>query len=103
MEKDRFFQMRVDDAFLRMLDDWRRHQPDLPTRAGAVRRLVMRGVDADQTAPWTECAESLYLAIVGANKTGEASDALLEEANELFGRASGAVAQARGEPPGDPI
>lgn len=33
--------LRVDDAFYTALDDWRRKQPDLPTRAEAVRRLVL--------------------------------------------------------------
>lgn len=35
------FIMRVDEAFFRRLDDWRRKQQDLPSRAEAVRRLVM--------------------------------------------------------------
>jgi len=32
--------MRVSEAFLRMVDDWRRRQKDLPSRAEAIRRLV---------------------------------------------------------------
>ncbi|MCJ2092272.1 hypothetical protein MKK67_07155 [Methylobacterium sp. J-072] len=43
-EHDRVFQMRVSDAFLSTLDEWRRGQPDLPSRAEAVRRLVERGI-----------------------------------------------------------
>lgn len=39
-ETDRVFQMRVSDAFIRTIDDWRREQPDLPARAEAIRRLV---------------------------------------------------------------
>jgi hypothetical protein len=38
--QDRPFQMRVSEQFLRMVDDWRRTQPDLPSRAEAIRRLV---------------------------------------------------------------
>jgi hypothetical protein len=38
--QDRPFQMRVSEQFLRMVDDWRRTQLDLPSRAEAVRRLV---------------------------------------------------------------
>jgi hypothetical protein len=38
--QDRPFQMRVSEQFLRMLDDWRRRQIDLPSRAEAIRRLV---------------------------------------------------------------
>jgi metal-responsive CopG/Arc/MetJ family transcriptional regulator len=29
------------------LDEWRRQQPDLPSRAEAIRRLIFRGLKAD--------------------------------------------------------
>jgi hypothetical protein len=32
--------MRVSEEFLRMVDDWRRRQKDLPSRAEAIRRMV---------------------------------------------------------------
>ena len=32
--------MRVSEQFLRTLDDWRRAQADLPSRAEAIRRMV---------------------------------------------------------------
>jgi hypothetical protein len=32
--------MRVSEQFLRIVDDWRRCQTDLPSRAEAIRRLV---------------------------------------------------------------
>jgi hypothetical protein len=38
--QDRPFQMRVSEGFLRTVDDWRRRQKDLPSRAEAIRRLV---------------------------------------------------------------
>jgi hypothetical protein len=38
--QDRAFQMRVSEAFLRTVDDWRRAQTDLPSRAEAIRRMV---------------------------------------------------------------
>jgi hypothetical protein len=38
--QDRPFQMRVSEQFLRTVDDWRRTQTDLPSRAEAIRRLV---------------------------------------------------------------
>src|SRR5689334_13510436 len=38
--KDRLFQMRVSEQFLRTIDEWRREQSDLPPRAEAVRRMV---------------------------------------------------------------
>jgi hypothetical protein len=42
--QDRPFQMRVNDDFLREIDDWRRKEPDLPHRAEAIRRLVKKGL-----------------------------------------------------------
>jgi len=38
------FQMRASRAFLESLDKWRRQQPDLPSRAEAIRRLVELGL-----------------------------------------------------------
>ena len=38
--QDRPFQMRVSEPFLRMVDDWRRGQVDVPSRAEAIRRMV---------------------------------------------------------------
>jgi hypothetical protein len=37
---ERPFQMRVSEEFSRTVDDWRRRQKDLPSRAEAIRRLV---------------------------------------------------------------
>src|SRR4030095_9754666 len=34
------FQMRVSEEFLNMVDDWRRRQKDIPSRAEAIRRMV---------------------------------------------------------------
>lgn len=38
--KGQTFQMRADDDFLSLIDEWRRMEPDLPSRAEAIRRLV---------------------------------------------------------------
>jgi hypothetical protein len=38
--QDRPFQMRVSDDFFRTVDEWRRGQADLPSRAEAIRRMV---------------------------------------------------------------
>ena len=40
--KDSKFQMRVDDSFARKLEDLRKSERDLPTRAEMLRRLVDR-------------------------------------------------------------
>jgi hypothetical protein len=49
-EQSERFQMRVSPSFLRLIDEWRRKQPDLPSRAEAIRRLVQRGVGAPEKA-----------------------------------------------------
>ena len=43
--KDRNFQVRVAGDFLRRLDDARRMDPDLPSRAEMARRLLEEGLD----------------------------------------------------------
>jgi hypothetical protein len=47
-EQSERFQMRVSPSFLRLVDEWRRKQPDLPSRAEAIRRLVERGVSVPE-------------------------------------------------------
>jgi hypothetical protein len=44
--KDTTLQMRVSASFLKKIDDWRRSQPDLPSRAEAIRRLVDASLEA---------------------------------------------------------
>ena len=49
--QDRPFQMRLSNEFLERLDEWRRKQPDLPSRAEAIRRLttaMMQILDEDR-------------------------------------------------------
>jgi hypothetical protein len=41
---DKQFQMRVSDSFLERLDNWRRGQPTIPSRAEAIRQLVGFGI-----------------------------------------------------------
>jgi hypothetical protein len=38
--RDKFFQMRVDEHFLKRLDNLRRREPDLPSRTEMARRLI---------------------------------------------------------------
>lgn len=44
-------QIRVSDDFCREVDEWRRAQPDIPTRSEAVRRLVELGLKAAPKPP----------------------------------------------------
>lgn len=39
-KQDRLVQMRLSEEFITKIDEWRRHQPDLPSRTEAVRRMV---------------------------------------------------------------
>jgi len=54
MPTDPASNMRVDfratETLIAKLDDWRRRQPDLPTRTEALRRLVTLALDADPPA-----------------------------------------------------
>ncbi|WP_164549749.1 hypothetical protein [Altericroceibacterium xinjiangense] len=43
-QKSVAFQMRVSPEWLETIDDWRRKQPDIPSRAEAIRRLVEKGL-----------------------------------------------------------
>ena len=44
--KDSTLQMRVSEAILKGIDDWRRKQEDLPGRPESIRRLVELGLKA---------------------------------------------------------
>lgn len=46
--QDKQFQMRVDEEFLRLIDDWRGQKRPIPNRADAVRHLVKAGVAAER-------------------------------------------------------
>lgn len=41
------FGMRVDPSFFEVLDNWRRLQPRIISRAEAIRQLVRKAVEAD--------------------------------------------------------
>jgi hypothetical protein len=43
-EKPSTLEMRLGGSFLKTVDQWRRKQKDLPSRAEAIRRLVERGL-----------------------------------------------------------
>jgi hypothetical protein len=49
-EKNHPFQMRVSPEWLEMIDNWRRQQADIPSRAEAIRRLVDIALDTKRTA-----------------------------------------------------
>jgi hypothetical protein len=43
--------LNVSPDLIRAIDDWRRTQPAIPTRAEAARLLIARGIEADKAAP----------------------------------------------------
>ena len=45
-EKTQRFELRIPSGFFKGIDDWRRKQEDLPSRAEAIRRLVEIGLKA---------------------------------------------------------
>jgi len=46
-DKPERFELRLDKVTLDRIDTWRSEQPDMPSRAEAVRRLVSRSLNAD--------------------------------------------------------
>jgi hypothetical protein len=42
------YQIRLTPAFWKAVDEWRRGQDEIPTRAEAIRRLVEAGLAAEQ-------------------------------------------------------
>jgi len=45
------FEMRLDADTLKRIDEWRRFEPDLPSRAEAIRRLVNQALDQEAAQP----------------------------------------------------
>lgn len=43
-KKENRLEMRVDEVWLEQIDDWRRKQPRIPSRAEALRRLTQLGL-----------------------------------------------------------
>ena len=39
--------LAADPEFIRKLDEWRRKQPDIPTRSEALRRTSLKSLDAE--------------------------------------------------------
>jgi hypothetical protein len=38
----------VTEDWIRKIDEWRRHQPDIPTVSESIRRLVVIGIDSEK-------------------------------------------------------
>ena len=47
------FEMRLDPETILKVDEWRRDQSDLPSRAEAIRRLVQQGLVSSSTKQLT--------------------------------------------------
>jgi len=79
-KRDKFFQMRVDEQFLRRLDNLRRAEPDLPSRTEMARRLIEGAFEeAEATGPrGTE-----YRLQVGREKKSRADASLGSQRSKL--------------------
>lgn len=62
------FEMRLSEEGVAKLDEWRRQQPDLPSRAEAIRRLIERGFAYPEMDAIAKSAVSLLGTIQHANK-----------------------------------
>ncbi|MDE1146736.1 MAG: hypothetical protein PW843_08955 [Azospirillaceae bacterium] len=80
MKKTENFNMRVSPEFTATIDDWRRHQRDIPARAEAIRRLVELALLAEETLPITAQASDFLRKI---EKAGLLADALKAEARAI--------------------
>jgi hypothetical protein len=49
LEMTQRFELRISPSLLSVVDDWRRKQQDLPTRAEAVRRMVLLAAQLEGT------------------------------------------------------
>ena len=74
MEKlDQRIQLVASKQFNEVVDEWRRGQPDLPSRSEAIRRLVHRGLEAEREAPMR-----MITAIIRPGRYEAVRDALTE-------------------------
>jgi len=51
-------QIRFRGSLLREVDNWRRAQPDIPTRAEAIRRLLSQALSASKGIEWLDGVEA---------------------------------------------
>ena len=63
-QKTERFEMRLDLDTVRRLDHWRADQPDLPSRAAAIRRLVESGLSMDKQRFRPSGGERLIIAML---------------------------------------
>jgi hypothetical protein len=74
MEKlDQRIQLVASTEFLKIVDQWRRTQSDLPSKSEAIRRLVQIGLTFEEEHPMR-----MVTAIIRPNKYEEVRDSLLE-------------------------
>ncbi len=69
---DQRIQLVASQEFSKTVDDWRRHQSDLPSRSEAIRRLVQMGLRYEKEHPM-----HMVTAIIRPHKYDDVRDALL--------------------------
>lgn len=70
-------ELRLDEEFVRQVDDWRRDQGDLYTRSEAIRRLVQQGLSSSPKQAFALMKAQLIMAAHQRNSEEFLSDAAL--------------------------
>ncbi|MFN0137848.1 MAG: hypothetical protein ACKVS9_17220 [Phycisphaerae bacterium] len=68
------FYVRCDPTFFTIIDDWRRNQSPIPSRARAIRELAMRGASADKYLATILKQTNDRLAQAGLMEAGQSDD-----------------------------
>ena len=63
-QKSERFEMRLEPATLKRVDEWRATQPELPSRAEAIRRLINSGLSKDERRFRPSSGEKLIIAML---------------------------------------
>lgn len=56
------FEMLANPDFLKLVDDWRRSQPDIPPRAEAIRRIVVNALDTAEAPSLSALVRNWFVA-----------------------------------------
>jgi hypothetical protein len=51
----------IDFDVLAQVEDWRRHQPVIPSRTAAIHHFIKRGLEADRKNPKTKAQKELTM------------------------------------------
>ena len=66
---DQRLQLVISKEQVKAVDDWRRHQSDLPNRSQAIRRLIETGLKASDQSPIRNPKPRVAIAVKPCGKT----------------------------------